>query len=421
MLKPRTTVLREAIADWSNRGLITPDTAETLRTDLGPQRREFSFAAFILIAGVLCIFAAALSFVAANWDDMPRLMRLVVVLGLMWGAWIGGIWAGLRNHPWLSESLLLLGSGMFGVNIMLISQLYHIQGEPIDAVWLWAVGATLAAALTRSHLTLVGATVLWFTWLIYLVFESTYQDPWTILLPYLAPLAILSILAWWTHSRLSAHLLVLSFLAWCFLTLIIGRGSFETLFPIYTAILLALVPLFILANTRSALLRGFENALLAYALGLSLLCGIAAYAVMGENELEQAMVKFLWPLLAVPLIAGWIAPRLGSPHQYDLWVSAAFLAGALLVLADVTTNWVGAIYILALAIWITRMGWRFDLRRLRVIGVLGFIAAMLSVYIRTVADSLMGTSGFFLGAGVVLLASAYGAHLISKTAQGEAS
>jgi uncharacterized membrane protein len=52
------------------------------------------------------------------------------------------------------------------------------------------------------------------------------------------------------------------------------------------------------------------------------------------------------------------------------------------------------------------MGWRLDERRLRVIGMGGFVLALLMIYGVTVG-TLISTSGFYLGAGVILLGGAW--------------
>ena len=45
---------------------------------------------------------------------------------------------------------MLGGIAVYGASIMLIAQMYHMEGNPPDAVLMWALGALLAAVLVRS-------------------------------------------------------------------------------------------------------------------------------------------------------------------------------------------------------------------------------------------------------------------------------
>jgi uncharacterized membrane protein len=92
--------------------------------------------------------------------------------------------------------------------------------------------------------------------------------------------------------------------------------------------------------------------------------------------------------------------------RYDLWI--ALVAGVLVLLVHglPPLPLIPEALLLALFIWITRMGWRLDLRNLRSLGMAGFVLALLVIYGETVG-SLIGTSGFYLGAGAILLGGAW--------------
>ena len=53
---------------------------------------------------------------------------------------------------------------MFGASIMLISQMFHIDGNPPDGILLWGAGALLAGLLLRSNAALALAMVLAVMW-----------------------------------------------------------------------------------------------------------------------------------------------------------------------------------------------------------------------------------------------------------------
>ena len=56
------------------------------------------------------------------------------------------------------------GIAVYGAGIMLIAQMYHMEGNPPDAVLLWALGALLAAVLLQSNPALAATFVLLVVW-----------------------------------------------------------------------------------------------------------------------------------------------------------------------------------------------------------------------------------------------------------------
>jgi len=410
-IKSKSAVISEALEDWRDRGLLDADTALRLRTDLDSGQRRFSFNAFIITAGVVCLCFAAMTFVAANWEEMSRLARLVLVVAGLWAAWGAALWTGLRDLHWWHEALILLACGMFGAGIMLVSQIYHIQGNAADAVWLWALGTLLAALLTRGTMAMalaIGLFALWHGMQI-----DSFARHSDINLPYLGWWLAGAALAWWHHSRLGAHLSVLGLCFWLLSVVALADA------PEFAALYLAGVAVVAISCMLASLsagrwLRGFEGAALGYAV---LMLGLIVFALtlQGGNNMygsqpdtDLPLWRGLVPLLV--LLPALVLAALGQIRnwtlRYDLWVALG--AGVLLlgVYGLPPLPLIPEALLLALFIWITRMGWRLDQRNLRSIGMAGFVLALLLIYGETVG-SLIGTSGFYLGAGVILLGGAW--------------
>ena len=51
----------------------------------------------------------------------------------------------MLHHIETGEALHLLGSGLFLGNIALLGQIYHLPGDPPDAILLWLIGIAAAA------------------------------------------------------------------------------------------------------------------------------------------------------------------------------------------------------------------------------------------------------------------------------------
>ena len=116
------------------------------------------------ILGAVLIGFGAMSFVAAHWNEMARLLRLALIFGGLFGAY--GL-AGLlfdRDHPAFAHAAILTGVALFGAGIMLIAQMFHISGHAEDAVLTWALGALGAGVVLRCNPALALAMLLMGLW-----------------------------------------------------------------------------------------------------------------------------------------------------------------------------------------------------------------------------------------------------------------
>ncbi len=411
--KSKSAVIAEALTDWRDRGLVDGPTAARLQADLQNGKRRMTFTGFIVTAGVICLCFAAMTFVAANWEYMPRLARLALVVAALWLSWGAALWAGWRGLQWWHETFLLLACGIFGAGIMLVSQIFHIQGNAADAVWLWAIGSLLAAVLTRGTMPLglsIGLFALWhgmqFDW------SSSIPDP---NLPFLGWWLAGAALAWWHQSRFAAHLSVWSLSFWLLSTLplLVEPRLAMTYLGAFTFLVIAGL---LASASGKRFLRGFEGAALGYA---ALMLGLVVFGLTlnlsdGMYRDEALPLVPVWarmgPWLMLLPVAGLAlaGQRRNWALRYDLWVTC--IAGVLFLLVFGLTHLplLSETALLALCIWITRMGWRLDLRNLRALGMTGFVLALLMIYGITVG-TLISTSLFYFGAGAILLAGAWAA------------
>lgn len=421
-IKSKRAVITEALESWRSRGLLDPATARRLQDDLEQGKVRYSFNAFIITAGIICLCFAAMTFVAANWEEMARLLRLALVIATLWVAWGAALWAGLRDLHWWHEGLMLLGCGIFGAGIMLVSQIYHIQGNAADAVWLWGMGCLLAAALTRGVMTLaltIGLFALWH-WMQISVSAQTHD----LNLPYLLFWMAGAALAWWQRSRLAGHLSVLALCLWLLSALATVQSPHAAALMLLAATVSVMSGLLASFSGRR-FLHGFEAPVLAYA---ALVLGSCVFYLTlshlsynlpwsGEDMTQGALFSLLCVLIAPSVVLALLAKVRAWSLAYDL-VACAVLGVILLVVhALAKIPLLSEALLLAPFIWITRMGWRLDLRSLRGIGMAGFILALLLIYSETVG-TMIGTSGFYLGAGLILLGGAWVATRLDPKGKG---
>lgn len=143
--------LERQVDRWRQQGWVTDAGAQAIRDELHRGSARFGLSGVLGVLGATLLAFGIMMFVGANWQEMPRLARVALLGGGMWAAYGLGAWLYVRNHPAFGHAAVLLGSAIFGASIMLIAQMYHLEGHPPGAVLVWAVGTGLAAFLFRAN------------------------------------------------------------------------------------------------------------------------------------------------------------------------------------------------------------------------------------------------------------------------------
>lgn len=193
--------LRRELPRWRADGLIDAATEQqlTARYRLDQKSADVTAAAIYLL-GALLIGGGVISFVAWNWDRIPDALKIALGAALMLGADLLGFWwwKVARTRPRLGHAVVFLGTLLYGANIGLLAQIFHISSNWYGGFGAWALGAVVAAwALPSLPHAALGA-VLAFTWSCGFVHD---HPAWSPLGP--ALLAVLFVpLAVWRRSRL---------------------------------------------------------------------------------------------------------------------------------------------------------------------------------------------------------------------------
>ena len=67
------------VARWSEQGLITDEAAAAIRADLASRRSGYGLPHIFALLGAILLVLSVLTFVAANWDEIPRLARVAML------------------------------------------------------------------------------------------------------------------------------------------------------------------------------------------------------------------------------------------------------------------------------------------------------------------------------------------------------
>lgn len=419
----RRRVARD-LPDWVARGWVAPGKADALLDSIPGGDLRDRLPGIVAVFGAVLLALGVMSFVAANWNGISRLLRLVMLFGALWAAYGGAIWLKANGWSRFYEAAVILGCAIFGANIMLIAQMYHIDRHYPDGIMVWGLGTLLAAGLSRSG----GAVVFGFGLLtLWTAFESI-DFSWTIHWPFLIGWFAAAWLVWYERWTLGINAAALALFAWAtFATIALtdqlhwpdsGAASAILAACAVTGMALAIRFEAKLERRDAAVWRMFST----QALVLLFVVLFAVQVAVGPSRWASSSgpsgnwfidhLDMLLPVAATAIAVAAIA--LGAVENAIARLDAGILAAAVAVVLGIALAGLSgppaiaglaAVYF-GLAVWAINLGQRRHHRGAINIGIAAFGVEALYVYFKTIG-SLLDTALFFLAGGIVLVLAAF--------------
>lgn len=150
--------LRQEAKLWQTEGLIDNYLYEQLS-----ERYQFyslektansRFITFLISLGSILLGLGIITFVAANWQEWSKELKILILLTLFIGVNTAGfyLWqqpntlANTTNKKQrLGHGLLIFGALILGANIALMAQMFHIGGSPYGLYIVWGLGVLVMA------------------------------------------------------------------------------------------------------------------------------------------------------------------------------------------------------------------------------------------------------------------------------------
>lgn len=355
--------LEADVERWRSAGWVTPDGAAEILEDLRGRTAGFRLPAILALLGAVLLCFAGMSFVAANWQEMSKLARLGLLAAVLWGTYGLAAWLFQRRLEVFAQAAVLAGVGVFGAAIMLISQMYHIEGHPPDAVLLWGAGALLAGIVLGSNPALVLSMLLAGLWSAWETSISGGAVHW----PFLAAWAVISLAFAWHRWQPGLHVAALAMAPWIIsLGYLMNDGHAHGL-------VLALGLLACAAAIGLERLRSLPSLADAAHVSLGYAAAVSYAALFAMQFVEEPPTNVLIIVAAVTLVLllAAIAFALRTEHRPLLWV--AYVA---------------------------------------------FSVEVMALYFKSVG-TLLGSSLFFLSAGLVVIALAFLAYRLHARSEAQ--
>ncbi|MBP3962172.1 DUF2157 domain-containing protein [Paenibacillus lignilyticus] len=140
--------LQQEGPSWTRQGIITPEQLQRILACYPEKKRAIGI---IPILGSILVGLGILSFVAANWGQIPQLMRLIIIAVIMIGFYGTGEMFRRRDHDKLGAALIGLGLLTFGAGIVLTGQMFHLQAYDVTSFIVWGTIGVLLTYLIKSR------------------------------------------------------------------------------------------------------------------------------------------------------------------------------------------------------------------------------------------------------------------------------
>jgi uncharacterized membrane protein len=142
--------------------------APTIGRITGEQRRARLAHMLGILGGLVAGFGVILFF-AANWSDIPRPLRVLLLLGGVVAFFAAGfVLKEVRGtHPNIGHAFIFLGTVLFGASVFLVGQMYHVNAHDPLGFLFWAIGALAMAAVVRSGPIAALGILSFFAWLVH--------------------------------------------------------------------------------------------------------------------------------------------------------------------------------------------------------------------------------------------------------------
>lgn len=406
---------RKAVDAWAAEGLIAPEVAQALqqRYELNREPPWYQRSGFVVSA--LAIFFSLLGVVlviSQNWQHLGRWAQSIVGLLPLAIAHSIGMLALQRNRMERAELAFFAACCLYGVNIFLQGQIFHLPGDWPEGIFLWALGTFPFVWLLRSTLLYAGFLLLVFFWQFQDLVPNGSQ--YAGLLTLAGSIAVLRIRPGWPALIvLTANAAVLLFRldAW------LGNPLGESQLPVFglLACLLAAIAAFyrMLPEAYDALFR-IHMERLAEGLAILLLY-LATFEAIAP---EMVRYQFSWGIPIAWGLTGYLLWR--KPPQQAQWLPA--IVAALFTLAwgvglsvSEKAGWLveplvtllanllfffGALYL----VWYAR---KVRSRRAFLTGIACLLLLTLTRYLELVKDYLTSAALFFAASTILFLTNRY--------------
>jgi uncharacterized membrane protein len=163
--------LQNQIVIWENKKLISAEQGTAILAAYNLQRvdtsKKMDTVKVLTLIGAIFVGLGVIFMVASNWQEIPKIVRTIMLLGITLGTLYAGYYLSYErtDYPLLGKSLFLLAGLFWGGTIALIAQIYNI---PTSKNWfillIWAFPILPVAYFFENEYTYILSSALFLIW-----------------------------------------------------------------------------------------------------------------------------------------------------------------------------------------------------------------------------------------------------------------
>lgn len=210
--------LTTELQKWRESGLVDAETTQhianhySLDLQVVPERKS----SLLELMAYFFLALAFITLIGANWDEIPRGIRLVLVIFVTLGVQLAGYYFHQKEKKSVATNLFLLGNFCYGAAIALIAQIYHLGEHMPNGILLWAIGSMALSVVVGRSILVAQSLCFAFIWFCMELFqfEMIYYS-----------FGIFLLLGIWSLLKENSNLLVLSLFFGIFLFITTGTSD----------------------------------------------------------------------------------------------------------------------------------------------------------------------------------------------------
>ncbi|MFH5182302.1 DUF2157 domain-containing protein [Paenibacillus sp. TAB 01] len=133
---------------WVEKNIISREQYDQIVQLYAEQKHAIGM---LPLLGSVLLGLGILSFIAANWQEIPQLLRLLMIVVVMVGFYAGGEQFLRKGHGKLGIALTALGLVSFGAGIILVGQMFHLVAYDLTSFTVWGLAGIVLTYMYRSR------------------------------------------------------------------------------------------------------------------------------------------------------------------------------------------------------------------------------------------------------------------------------
>ena len=147
---------------WQDQGIISPEQGRAIisgylvpDTPVAFHRAQGRLVSILAILGSVLVGLGVILFFASNWQEIPRPVKLAMILIAIPAAYGIGYWLRYwRGYQRVGTAVILLACLLYGAAVHLVAQAYNVPVNDPNLFLYWFLGVLPLAYLTRSQVIL---------------------------------------------------------------------------------------------------------------------------------------------------------------------------------------------------------------------------------------------------------------------------